>query len=222
MIAGKDDLGGGSWLGLHRNGRFACLTNFRDARPPSPTAPSRGELVVDYLNHATDSDEFSARLQARLMHFNGFNMVFGSTTELRHISNRTRPQQQRLENGLHGISNGALNEAWPKVAQGRERLAQILQSVDQEEPIVERTLELLQDRTVAPDAALPDTGVGLDRERILSPIFIAAGEYGTRCSTVILVRSDGQVCFAERSFDSQGVVSANVLRRFALQDQSSP
>lgn len=218
MIAGKDETHGGSWLGLHRNGRFACLTNYRDAIPPSTSAPSRGELVVDYLNGAARADEFADDLTTRLTQFNGFNFVFGTVTSLQHISNRTNPQRQALDNGVHGISNGALNENWPKVRRGRERLHQILQQTKNDMPDTRQILSLLSDQQTAADAQLPDTGVGIARERILAPIFINASEYGTRCSTVITVRSDGYVSFTERSFDANANTSGEVVEHFQLNE----
>jgi uncharacterized protein with NRDE domain len=60
-------------------------------------------------------------------------------------------------------------------------------------------LDMLHDTVKASDDALPDTGIGLAMERVLSPMFIASENYGTRCSTVIVIDRDGTATFTERT-----------------------
>jgi uncharacterized protein with NRDE domain len=71
---------------------------------------------------------------------------------------------------------------------------------------------MLADRTKAPDDALPSTGVPLQIERDLSPIFIASPLHGTRASAVVVWRRDGRALFEERSFGPNGA-PLGVVRR---------
>ncbi|RMF62905.1 MAG: hypothetical protein D6746_03455, partial [Bacteroidetes bacterium] len=72
------------------------------------------------------------------------------------------------------------------------------------EPDLEACFDLLADDTPAPDEELPATGLAPEWERALSCIFIRAPGYGTRVSTVILVRSDGRTTVAERTYSPGG------------------
>lgn len=231
IIAGRDLQQGGTWMGMNRAGRIACLTNFRDGQPQKSLAPSRGELVVDFLNSELTEQQFTESLSRRRNEYNGFNIVFGSVSSLQHVSNRlaqstgscqTSPDRSLAETpltqGVHGISNGGLNESWPKVVMGKSRLREILQQYRNKDYDVFAgpLLELLRDDSNASDELLPDTGVGIDRERILSPIFINTPEYGTRCSTVIAVRADGWVSFLERSYDVERVLISDAREEFQV------
>jgi uncharacterized protein with NRDE domain len=69
--------------------------------------------------------------------------------------------------------------------------------------VLEPMFTALADSAVAPDDQLPDTGVGLELERALSPPFVNGAGYGTRCSTVVLVANDHAV-FAERRYGPGG------------------
>jgi uncharacterized protein with NRDE domain len=80
-------------------------------------------------------------------------------------------------------------------------------------------------RGVAADAALPDTGIGIERERLLSPIFVTTpdGRYGTRCSTLMLgERSNDRwrLSLMERNYDGHGV--ATLERRVTLERWPEP
>jgi uncharacterized protein with NRDE domain len=62
---------------------------------------------------------------------------------------------------------------------------------------------LLAHNEPAPDAQLPDTGIPLERERVLSSAFIRSSDYGTRASSLVMLRRNSARCI-ERSFDAQG------------------
>ncbi|MCB9604572.1 MAG: NRDE family protein, partial [Sandaracinus sp.] len=100
----------------------------------------------------------------------------------------------RLVAGVHGVSNALLDTPWPKVVRAKEALAAATAGGLDEEAL----FAILADERPASDATLPDTGVGLALERALSPIRIAMTGYGTRASTVLVVR-DGKVRVVERS-----------------------
>lgn len=205
LLAGRDEEAGGTWLGVNRQGRFAMLTNVRAPSERNPHAPTRGALVVSALQSGESTTTWMQNLAARSHAFNGFNLVVGDALatpgrepELHYHSNRLAETPRRLAPGIYGLSNAFLDTPWPKVTRAVARFAcQLASRVDPD-----ALLALMADRTLAPDSALPATGVPLEWERALSAIQIRANGYGTRATTVVTVRADGLVGFVERTFDS--------------------
>ena len=199
MIAGQDLEAGGSWMGVDADGRFAAVTNFRELEQGPADARSRGELVTDYLLGDAPAERFLADLAKRADRYRGYNLLLTDGNELYCASNRGSPIS-RLPAGVHGVSNGALDSDWPKVKRGRQLLAG---AIDRTEPNPGKLLELLRDRAQPADEALPDTGVGLEWERLLGTIVIdgtlAGRGYGTRSASVLLLDSQGRGQFVERS-----------------------
>jgi uncharacterized protein with NRDE domain len=205
LLAGRDEEAGGTWAGINRTGRFALLTNVRAPSERNPHSPSRGALVVAALQAGERLDDWFVATAARAKSFNGFNLLAGDalpaagrSARLLYHSNRLEPAARVLSPGLYGLSNAFLDTPWPKVTRAMAGFAcRIAQRVDRES-----LMELMADRTHARDSELPTTGVPMDWERALSAIQIRANGYGTRSTTVILVRRDGLVSFTERSFDA--------------------
>ena len=194
VLAGRDLQAGGTWLGVTRGGRFAALTNVREPAVASPPqARSRGGLVAAFLRGEGPPEEFLMGVEPAL--YAGFNLVVGDASSLWYLSNRAGPMR-RLEPGVYGLANAGLDDPWPKVVRGRAGLEAL---VGAGEASPTRLLELLADRTPAAEAELPDTGVGLALERMLSPLFIASPAYGTCCSTAVVMHRDGAVEFHERT-----------------------
>ncbi len=181
---------------MTRDGRFAALTNYRDPAANRPDARTRGELVRDYLCGSLEPREYLERARAAGGDYNGFNLLAGDIGGLWYYSNRTDVVAE-VAPGVHGLSNHLLDTPWPKVARAKAGLAACL--ADAGEALADGLFALLADDAPAPDAALPDTGVGLAWGRTLSPIFIAGADYGTRSSTVVLL-GDGGTRFVERSW----------------------
>jgi uncharacterized protein with NRDE domain len=194
VLAGRDLKEGGTWLGITRAGRFAALTNYRDPNNVLPDAPSRGHLVGDYLQGAEPARAYLDRLIPCAGIYNGFNLLLGDAEGLYYYSNRTEGFQA-LTPGLYGLSNHLLDTPWPKLERARRALRQGLERGPGPTPDV--LLHLLTDRTPAPDVELPNTGVSLEWERWLSPIFITAPNYGTRSSTVLMADSAGRTRMVE-------------------------
>ncbi len=193
LLAGKDLKSGGTWMGVdNTSGRLALVTNFREPEP-TPGERSRGLLVLDVFRSGLETIDQQLSLESAT--YSGFNLLYGTPEDLRYHSNRGG-RAMRIAPGLHGLSNGLLDEAWPKVARGRRMLEQALASA---EPDRESLFGILEDRVPAPDDALPKTGVSLELERMLSPIFIQSELYGTRCSTVLMVNSDGGFTVMEKT-----------------------
>ena len=197
LLAGRDLQEGGTWLGITRKGRLAALTNYRDPASLKIGAPSRGRLVSDYLRGRETPEVYLRRIGPDADRFNGFSLLVGDPDQLFCFSNRGAPQC--LGPGIYGLSNHLLDTPWPKVAQGKRALKALLKEKKGLSP--EALFELLADGSRPPDGRLPDTGVGLEWERILSPLFIESPVYGTRSSTVLLIDRNGKVTFVERGFN---------------------
>ncbi len=215
LVAGRDLKEGGTWLGLTRSGRFAALTNYRDLRAYRSDAPSRGQLVSGFLRGDMAADAYLDLLEREASAYNDFNLIFGDLAGLTYFSNRGQ-RHSLLAPGVHGLSNEFLDSPWPKVNHGREALARLVAVGAPVRP--EELFAILADRTTAPDHLLPDTGVGIERERLLSPLFIASPAYGTRSSTVILIDRANRVTFVERTFD--GLPQPQTIAfEFAIEEQ---
>jgi uncharacterized protein with NRDE domain len=199
LLAGRDLRSGGTWLGITKKGRLAAITNYRDPASTKKNAPSRGWLVRDFLLGNDGTEEYLIKVRQEAKKYNGFNLVAGVRDELYWYSNRTG-EIAKLSRGLHGISNRLLDTPWPKVIRGTQGLSQILRK--DSEISAEILFDLLHDRTQAPEEILPNTGVGIEWERILSPIFIVSPTYGTRSSTLIFIDEKDLVTFIDRTFNA--------------------
>ena len=198
LLAGRDLKSGGTWLGVTRAGRFAAITNYREPDVRLEDAPSRGELVAGFLQSEQAPEAYLDDLASSADSYNGFNLIIGDAKRMGYFSNR-EGTVRILEPGVYGLSNHLLDTPWPKVKKGRRLLEAHLDSDKIDDAAL---LDALNDPAPAPDAALPDTGVGLAWERALSPLFIQSPDYGTRASSVLLIRHDGAVTFAERTFEA--------------------
>lgn len=199
LLAGKDLQGGGTWFGITRSGRFAAITNYRDPRSHLNDSPSRGLLLTDYLLGSADPEGYLERVSRKGAAYNGFNLIAGTTRELYYTSNR-KGGIIALTPGLYGLSNHLLDTPWPKVARGKEAFGNLLSQGGDPDP--EALFDILSDRSIVEDRLLPETGIGLDWERILSARFIVSPVYGTRSSTLLYVDRQDRVTFVERNFNS--------------------
>jgi len=202
IFGGRDLQQGGSWLALDRGGRIAAVTNLREPGTGRPGARSRGLLVSDYLRGDLAPAEYLRRVARDS--YEGFNLLAGDRDGLWFMDSRVA-EPVALGAGIYGISNGELDCPWPKVMRGKTELQRILLQRPGHHPdSVTEIFSLLGERTVPADADLPDTGVGREWERLLAPLFVQAGAYGTRSSTTLFMHADGGFHFYERTFDYLG------------------
>jgi uncharacterized protein with NRDE domain len=200
ILAGQDLKAGGTWMGITKAGRFAAITNYREAGLTKENAPSRGDLVKDFLMGNSRPRDYLKIVQEKGQTYNGFNLITGGTKSLFYYSNRDG-NIRTVEPGIHGLSNHLLNTPWPKTSQGTFKLHTLLNQNKEFSP--EDIFAILADQSTPSDKELPDTGVGLEWEKVLSPIFIASDIYGTRCSSILLWKHNGDVRFLERTFDRE-------------------
>ena len=198
LLAGRDLQSGGTWLGVSERGRFAVVTNLRGYGAPEPGRASRGALVADLLS---GKGRYADPGEASLADFNPFNLIVADREQARFLSNRPETVRSRLAPGIYGLSNGALDEPWPKTLRLKARLL---------DWIVAGTAgpELLLDDLR--EESLPDVGISpatpsdVPQEPPLSSIFIRGPIYGTRCSTVVALDERGQGVIIERRYSAAG------------------
>ncbi|WP_286913078.1 MULTISPECIES: NRDE family protein [unclassified Pseudomonas] len=195
--AGRDLEAGGTWLGVGPQGRFAALTNIRE--PGQPLGPrSRGELVAGFLQGELGVEAYLDQVASRSGQYSGFNLLVGDRDRLGYLHARDAAPQL-LEAGVYGLSNAGLDTPWPKLVKARTGLEGLLESAQPQQ-----LLALLADAEPAADSELPETGVGVATEKLLSSVFIASQNYGTRASTVLIVDDQGRRRLIERSFGPFG------------------
>jgi len=207
LIAGRDLRAHGTWLGIDRARRFGVVTNFRELQDARPGAPSRGGLIPRYLGAGGESAAgFLAALAHEAQAYSGFNLLLADQESLWYGSNRATPFARALPPGVYGLANELLDTPWPKLARARAGFTAWLRA-PQALPAQE-LFALLADRTPADEATLAHVG-GLPPQwhRALSAPFVLHPDYGTRCSSVLLLESGGGLYLAERRFDSRGNLS---------------
>jgi uncharacterized protein with NRDE domain len=217
ILAGRDLEAGGTWLGLTRLGRFAALTNYRDpelrrAAAPGVAVPSRGLLVTSLLESDGSVADGLTYLREVGANYNPFNVIFSDGRRLG-IYESVLGRGRELGPGIYGLSNHLLDTPWPKVQSAKSRLEAALLGLTDTAPL----LALLRDDQPASDEQLPQTGVGLEWERLLSSAFVRAPDYGTRSSTIIRIDARGRAYFDEWSWDSVGADIGRTRLQFELE-----
>lgn len=213
ILAGRDLRARGTWLGLDRRRHFGVVTNFRELQRPRSGAPSRGDLIPRYLHAAAGAGEFLSGLEPEASRYSGFNLLLADGNSLWYASNRAEPFARALPPGVYGLSNEFLDTPWPKLRRVRLGLESWLSAPT--DASAGGLFALLDDRaTAAADEELPRTGITPEWERILSAPFVVHPDYGTRCSTVLLLEPSGAGYLAERRFDAGGMPTGET--EFAL------
>lgn len=203
ILAGRDQQAGGTWLGVTTGGKLAAITNYRDPRSHVDNPPSRGSLVAKYLSdEKMSSEDLRLFLVKNGNSYDGFNLVYGTVNELHYYTNRGGSSGP-VKPGIHGVSNHLLDTGWPKLVEAKARLQSILL---QKSITTDHLIHAMTDPAPFADELLPDTGIGPEFERFLSPIFINGDRYGTRSTTAMLVTRGGTVTFCEQNHDLIGAV----------------
>lgn len=195
VFAGRDLEAGGTWLGINRQGRFAAVTNVREPGGMTAGKKSRGALTQNFLAGEMAVEDYLHALRPDDRDYAGFNLLLGDSREFWFYSNRDHGIRC-IEPGIYGISNGAFDEPWPKLRSGKDELTTMLAG----DIVVSELMEILTDHQIADDHELPQTGIALDIERMLSSRFIRSAEYGTRACTVLTIDRHNRVDFSEQNF----------------------
>jgi len=210
IFGGKDKVAGGSWLSVDAKGRLAAVTNIRKEPFNKKAALSRGLLVSDFLNQPLSAADFLNELKRKDTQYALFNLLLFDQTGLWYYSNDTR-QIHQIDKGVHGLSNASLNTPWPKLCEAVSALEHTSPSMH-----ISTLLNIMGSELRPHDNELPNTGVTLELERLLSAVFIKSKAYGTRCSTIITIDYENTLKFHELSFDAEGKSQAEVSQRIDI------
>ena len=211
LLAGRDLQAGGTWFAAGKNGRFATVTNYRETRGRSSAPRSRGELVRDFVNSTEDPLSFATQLTGSL--YGGFNLLASYNDEIVYWSNRG-DDPRVLPAGVYGLSNASLDTPWPKLLRSREKLDLAIAKDDISLTSLSR---IVADKEPASVAQIETDDLPFDVARALSAPFIVTPEYGTRCTTSLLVDDEGHVQVSERRFDSAGKPDGSSMFNFSVQ-----
>ncbi|MGM0946394.1 MAG: NRDE family protein [Bacteroidota bacterium] len=212
FFGGKDLKSGGTWMGFHPNGRWSLLTNYRDFRKMGYGEISRGKLVQDFLQDSISPEDYLKEIEKEKDRYEGFNLLVSDGDQLCYFSNFGEGIQE-IKPGIYGLSNGLLNDPWPKTSLAKKQLEE---TVDQKISR-QRLLEILKSKKTYPLEKLPDTGAPKELEIALSAQLIRAnGNYGTRSASAILWNKSGDISITERSFDWNEQDFKDTLEQFKL------
>lgn len=198
VVAGRDLQAGGTWLGLHRSGRFATVTNFRDAQPVEAGHRSRGHLVTGFLESDLSPAAYLETINED--QYAGFNLIVGTRNDIAYLSNR-EDGTRRLRSGTYGLSNALLDGPWHKVERSKNEMASLVADREINES---RLMRMMNNRGKAPVVEVETGRLDFETAHAITAPFIVMPDYGTRCTSVILADKDGNWRFAERRFDPTG------------------
>lgn len=214
IFAGRDLLRQGTWLGVTNTGRFAALTNYRQANANTPSPRSRGDLVKDFLDGIESAEAYLQHCEAQAAHYDGFNLLsYTADQSMYYYANRENTTVSRVSDGIHGLCNHLLDTPWYKVEQGKRAFMQALSTNKLD---IENLFHVLMDTQTCHDEQLPNTGVSLEWEQLLSSRFIMSETYGTRSSSIVLIDKNQTINFYERSFNPQGLSTGTIHQEIKL------
>lgn len=197
-LGGRDQQAGGTWLAAHRNGRFAAVTNFRDAVPASGKLRSRGHLITDYLEAGLSPIEFLDGVNGD--DYAGFNLLVADGSDVAYLSNRGGGVRT-LSPGIYGVANATLDTPWTKVQRSKEAMKSL---IDEGRANETNLLRMLDDRSKASVKEVETGRMSFERAHAMTAPFIVQADYGTRSSTVFLRDLAGRVRFTEKRFGTDG------------------
>jgi len=204
IVAGKDLVKGGTWMGLSRYGRFAAVTNVRSGQA-TEDRKSRGELVLSLLSRECARSFVDGELAFSYGDYNDFNCLYYFQQQLYYFNNRTSTYKAVLQPGVYGLSNGLLDTPWPKLTEGKAEFCQAISAVPDDSAL----WAVMSDRRQAPEEQLPNTGVSREWEQLLSSRFIHSNDYGTRSTTLVMWSRNGTVTMKERRYNAKGFIDQN-------------
>ncbi|MCC5944806.1 MAG: NRDE family protein [Bernardetiaceae bacterium] len=203
LLAGKDLEAGGTWMGVSKKGKFAALTNYRDLENIKENAPSRGHLVLDYFRTSERATAYLSQIATKAEAYNGFNLLLLEADELYYFSNYQN-QIQNLQPGLYGLSNHLLDSDWYKVRKAKQGLEAITQN-----PYFDKNelFKLFKDRSQPEDKQVQQTGLPLEKEKMLSSMCIVSPDYGTCSSSLLLIDYEDNMYYEERQHLKKQIAS---------------
>ncbi|MGB0560143.1 MAG: NRDE family protein [Pseudohongiellaceae bacterium] len=203
LLAGKDLVAGGTWIGVTKDGKFAAITNLRSNPGDNQASLSRGALTLEYLTGKESPLNFAKTIVGNLSSYRGFNLLLGNEEEIVFINSKDKSILP-LEPGVYAFSNGTLNSNYSKVVKGKDNLTKLINTETELNP--DLLIDMMRDRTTAADNSLPSTILSKALEKKLSSIFVSDTNrnYGTLCTTAFVTNSSGKTQFIEQNYDELG------------------
>lgn len=196
IIAGKDLKGGGTWMGFTPDGKWALLTNYRDFKSNRKGEISRGKLVQNFLEGEFSPEVYLKTIFMEKERYEGFNLLVSDGERLFYLSNYA-DQIQEIQPGIHGLSNGLMNDPWPKVELAKSQLANVLASEIEEANL----LGILKSSETHPYEILPRTGATQAMEiQLSSQLIRMEPNYGTVSAAAVIQNRKGETTIRERTF----------------------
>jgi len=217
VIGGIDKKAGGTWLGITTAGKIAAITNFREGFRENNNLISRGNLTKDFLISNFNNESYLEFLEANKARYNEYNLIYGNVDKLSYYSNKGKKIDQ-IGKGIFGLSNNFLNVPWYKVERSKRLLSELLKDKD---IIEEDLLSMMKDSSCPTDKDLPDTGIGLNYERLLSSMYISLPDYGTRSTSLITVNYNNLCSFTERIYKHSDNSHRDINFIFELENENN-
>ena len=211
ILAGKDELAGGTWLGTNKEGKFAAITNLKESNDRKYQS-SRGSLVTDYLESNESAKTYLENLEPDKDNFAGFNLIVGDKHGLFYLCNRMEGIFF-LNEGTHALGNLTLNASTRKVEAIKMDLDGLLhEGFSQAKAIslMKKDYGSLHEKTKR-ELKVRD-GEEIPFRFIRSPI------YGTRCTKVFSTEPSGEVRMMEQTYLKEGVKGRSVQFTFDVKN----
>lgn len=199
LIAGRDDEKGGTWMGVNSKGDWGVVTNYRDLTKKQGGSLSRGHLIPELIGRQKSLQQAQQFLSQNASAYGPFNLLYQIEGKVFCFSSILQ-KNSKVAPGIHGLSNAFLNTPWYKVTKGKKRFRSLYSKLPTAK---EKLFSLMQDTTLSPDEELPDTGLPHEKEKLVSSLFISSPDYGTHCTSLLTLNSNGIILFEERRIDKQ-------------------
>ncbi len=221
ILAGRDNLANGTWLGISKRGRFAAITNGIETKANHMKKYSRGSIVVDFLAGEMSARQYALEIHSRIGSFNGFHLIIYDMQSMYYIDSQCNIFSKRaceLPAGIYGLSNAGLHSDWPKCEIGKNKMSKI---ISRDAFDLEDLFTVISSRKLASKSHLEKLGLFEKKDILLSGQFVSTEDYGTRCSTAISISSKEKVSWIEKSFDSSCRLTGSIYKTFNLKLSSS-
>jgi uncharacterized protein with NRDE domain len=209
LLAGRDLLRGGVWLGVTRGGRFAAVTNIREGLVRKRFPVSRGDLAKGFLTGNLSPAQYVKTLREPHL-YGGFHLLLGDSEGLFHFSNRTG-SIRALEPGIHGISNHLFDDSWPKTEISKLGLGSLIErgQVDHQRLQALMAQQPLKSRKADSNLEYAEQNP-----------FLWSREYGTCASSSLIIKRDNlgkpSASICEKRYRQLGIETGNRCFEFEL------
>ena len=203
ILAGKDQMAGGTWLGVNKEGRFGAITNLKE-ETNTKYSVSRGSLVTGFLESQLSPKAYLEELEQEKNKYAGFNLIVGDKDGLFYLCNRLEGIFF-IPEGIHALGNLTLDASTKKVDAIKNDFSDILYegfTIEKSFNIMKKEYGNLHEKTKK-ELKIRD-GEEIPYRFIRSPL------YGTRCTTVFSSNASGEINISELTYQREGIEGNSV------------